>query len=256
MMAQDRMHGHFVWYDLMTTDPRSAKAFYRHSVGWSTKGRTDGDYTMWTAGNEPIGGVVRLDDEAAKNIPPHWLAYTTVPSTDAAATKAASLGGQILHGPVDTPDVGRFAVLADPQGAVFAIFTPVNGAPGPEGRPRHGHFSWHELATTDYESATSFYAELFGWDVVEDFDMGEVGIYRMFGHGKTAYGAMYNKPNLGPMPPHWLYYVMVNDIDAAVENVESKGGTVLNGPMKVPGGGRVAQCVDPQGATFALHTRN
>lgn len=254
-MADDKMRGHFVWHDLMTTDTGGAISFYRDVVGWGTKAWDGSEYTMWTAGKDAVGGVVRLDDEAAKNIPPHWLAYTSVPDTDAASTRTVELGGQVLHGPADIPTVGRFAVLADPQGAVFAVFTPDNGPPGPRGRLKSGHFSWHELATTDYEAAMSFYADLFGWNVTEDFDMGEVGIYRMFGHGRTTYGAMYNKSETVPGPPYWLYYVTVPDIDWAAETVVAKGGKVLNGPMAVPGGERVAQCTDPQGAAFALHTR-
>ncbi len=250
------MHGHFVWHDLMTTDTEGAIEFYRDVVGWDTQMWDDSEYVMWTARREALGGVVRLDDEAARHIPPHWLAYTTVPDSDEAAERTTELGGQILHGPAEIPAVGRFAILADPQDAVFSVFTPENGAPGPGGKPKTGHFSWHELATTDHEAAMAFYADLFGWKVIEDFDMGEVGIYRMFGHGRTTYGAMYEKSKSAPGPPYWLYYVMVRDIDRSVERVAAKGGNVLNGPMAVPGGGRVAQCTDPQGAAFALHTRS
>ncbi len=255
-MADDRTHGHFVWHDLMTTDTEGAIAFYHDVVGWGTQAWDDSDYTMWKAGNEALGGVVRLDDEAARNVPPHWLAYTTVPDTDAAAKKTVELGGQVLHGPADIPTVGRFAILADPQGAVFAVFTPSDGPPGPAGAPKNGHFSWHELATTDHEAAMSFYTDVFGWSAIEDFDMGEVGIYRMFGRDKTTLGGMYNKSTAAPGPPYWLYYVMVRDIDTAVKTVDAKGGKVLNGPMEVPGGDRVAQCTDPQGAAFALHTKS
>lgn len=249
------MRGHFVWHDLMTTDTDGAIAFYRGVVGWGTRAWDDSDYTMWTAGKNPVGGVVTLDEEAARNIPPHWLAYTTVPDTDAVGEKASELGGQILHGPADIPTVGRFAVMADPQGAVFAVFTPANDPPGPGGTPKSRQFSRHELATTDYEAAMSFYGELFGWEVIEDFDLGEVGIYRMFGRGNATYGAMYTKSTSVPGPPNWLHYVMVRDIDTAADAVSAKGGRVLNGPMAVPGGDRVAQCIDPQGAAFGLHAR-
>ncbi len=258
-MSNDRMRGHFVWYDLMTIDLDAAIKFYGSVFGWSAKTLDDGDhpYIMWMTGDDAIGGLVRLDDEAAKAVPPHWLAYTTVPDTDAAAEKADHLGGQVLHGPVNIPDVGRFAVLADPQDAVFSIFTPSDGPPGPSGKPQHGHFSWHELATTDYEAATAFYAELFGWEVTEDFDMGEDGIYRMYGHGDTAYGGIYNKSaERGPGAPLWLHYIRVNDINEAAKRVEKGGGKVLSGPMEVPGGDYVAQCLDPQRAAFALHSES
>ncbi len=258
-MANDRTRGHFVWYDLMTTDPAGAVDFYGKVVGWGRKTWDEGEdaYIMWTAGEDLIGGLVRLDDETAKTVPPHWLAYTTVPDTDAAVEKAKELGGQVLHGPVDVPTVGRFAILADPHGAVFSVFTPAGTPPGPSGKLRPGHFSWHELATTDYNSAMDFYASLFAWEVTEDVDMGEMGTYRMYGHGEATYGGMYNKVQDDmPGPPFWLHYVLVDDVHTAVEGVRAHGGRVLAGPMEVPGGDHVAPCMDPQGALFALHAKH
>jgi hypothetical protein len=66
-------------------------------------------------------------------------------------------------------------------------------------------------------------------------------------------GGMFNKTPEMPAPPHWLYYVRVDDVDRVAGEVPKAGGTVLNGPMDVPGGDRIAQCMDPQGAAFAIH---
>jgi predicted enzyme related to lactoylglutathione lyase len=84
-------------------------------------------------------------------------------------------------------------------------------------------------------------------------DMGGGMTYRTFGQGEKMYGGIYNKPLEMPAPPHWLYYINVDDIEAALDRVKEHGGQVLNGPMEVPGGSRIAQCLDPQGAAFALH---
>jgi predicted enzyme related to lactoylglutathione lyase len=253
----DVPHGRFVWYDLMTTDPQSATSFYTQLIGWGTAPWEGGPepYTMWTNRETPIGGVMDLPEDAkSAGAPPHWLAYIGVPDTEATATKAKELGGQVLHGPVSIATVGSFAVLADPQGAVFAVFTPEEDVPGKEGPPQEGEFSWHELATTDHEAAFDFYSQLFGWEKTEASDMGEMGIYQMYGVSGVQLGGMFNKPAEMPGPPFWLFYTMVADVHAAVEKVKELGGQVLNGPMEVPGGDWIAQCLDPQGAAFAIHS--
>jgi predicted enzyme related to lactoylglutathione lyase len=184
----------------------------------------------------------------------HWLAYVDVADTEVTATKAKELGGQVLHGPISIPTVGSFAVLADPQGAVFAVFTSKEDMPGKEGSPQEGEFSWHELATTDHEAAFDFYSKLFGWEKTEASDMGEMGSYQMYGVSGTQLGGMFNKPAEMPGPPFWLFYTTVADVHAAAEKVKQLGGQVLNGPMEVPGGDWIAQCTDPQGAAFAIHS--
>jgi len=249
----------FVWYELMTTDPSTAEVFYRGVVGWGTQpftGHEHMDYTMWTVGEEPIGGLMELPEEARRGgAPPHWLGYVGVADVDAAAEKAGQLGGCVLVAPQDIPGAGRFAVVADPQGATFALYQ--TAAPGEEtGEPPGGpgRFSWHELATTDHEAAFEFYRGLFGWTVHQDMDMGEHGIYRIYGpEGAPPLGGMFTKPAAMPGPPVWVYYATVDDLDAAVERVRQAGGQVVLEPMEVPGGDRIAQCLDPQGAFFALH---
>jgi predicted enzyme related to lactoylglutathione lyase len=212
---------------------------------------------MWTAGEQPIGGRARLPEEAkAKGAPPHWLAYVTVADVGAVVERAKQLGGSVLMGPDTMEGIGTFAVLQDPQGAVFAPYAPADGPEGEVPAPEPGRISWHELATTDHEGAFQFYREVFGWEKTESMDMGEMGIYQMFGPEVDvgfSYGGIYKKPPEMPDPPHWLYYIMVPDIDQAVEKVKELGGQVLNGPMEVPGGDQIAQCMDPQGGAFALH---
>jgi len=156
---------------------------------------------------------------------------------------------------MDIPEVGRFAVISDPQGAAIAIFTPKGDAPGHDGMPNVGEFSWHELTTTDHERAYAFYQKLFGWDQTDAVDMGDAGVYQMYGRGGVPLGGMWTKPADLPMPPNWLYYIRVPNADEAAERVKALGGQVLNGPMDVPGGDRIAQCMDPQGAAFAVHSR-
>ena len=248
-------HGRFVWYDLMTTDLQAAEHFYTKVCGWTTSlWENSGEpYTMWRAGDTEIGGLMDLPQEVRDmGGPPNWIAYVAVSDVDSSARQAAELGGNILHPPTDIPNVGRFAVVQDPQGAVLSVFTPLNPLPE-EVAPGVGHVSWHELATSDLEAASGFYGAMFGWDTIENHDMGPMGIYRIYGRGEIPLGGMFLKPSEIPGPPMWTYYISVHDLDGALETVRALGGSVLHGPTEVPGGDLIAYCSDPQGAMFALH---
>jgi predicted enzyme related to lactoylglutathione lyase len=246
--------GRFVWLDLMTNDVEAAKAFYTHVIGWTTTAWNH--YTMWAVGERTVGGVMDMP-ENAKGMPPHWLGYASVDDVDAACARAKELGGAVHVPGTDIPEVGRFAVLADPQGAAFAVFAP-NGEMPVLGGDTAGGLAWSELNAKDYESAWDFYSALLGWKHTSDFDMGSnMGRYFMFASadgGAQAMGGMSNAATMMNAPPHWLFYINVEDIDAAVQRVRAKGGKVLNGPMEVPDASRsrIAQCMDPSGAAFAL----
>ncbi len=156
--------------------------------------------------------------------------------------------------PTDIPEIGRFSIFADPQGAVIAAYTAVGDVAGHDGPSEIGEFSWHELYTTDYEAAFGFYEQLFGWEKMEAMDMGPAGIYQIYGRNGLPLGGMMNKTEEMPGPPAWLYYVRVPDASEAAKNIEALGGTLLNGPIEVPGGDMIAQFMDPAGAAFAVHS--
>ena len=263
-MATTTLHGTFVWYELMTTDPPAAESFYSDVVGWGTTPFEGAQipYTMWLKDETPIGGLVRIPEgEQANGVTPNWMAHVAVDDVDATAARAKELGGEVLMGPEDIPNIGRYAVLRDPQGAVISTFRGTEEMSGtPEQEP--GDVSWHELATTDHESAFRFYSELFGWEKQEAMDMGEAGVYQMYGLDGHMLGGMYNKSaNLPdadrnkpqPGPPAWLYYIRVADLDDSVRKVRERGGEIVVEPMEVPGGSRIAVGIDPQGAAFGLH---
>lgn len=250
--------GLFLWYELMTSDKKAAMDFYTNVIGWKTQdfdwdGEAEQPYSMWLAGETAVGGIMQIEPSIMGDMPPHWRTFISVPNVDGAVKKAKDLGGSVIVEPFDVPKVGRMAFLADPQGAMFAVYKPSEEPANRPWPPPKLTFSWHELATTDYESAFSFYRKLFGWDNISDFDMGDDWIYLMYGHGDHMYGGIYDKPAEQPGPPAWLFYVRVDDIDGTVERVKNSGGQLLNGPMEVPGGDLIAQCMDPQGAAFALH---
>jgi len=251
------MHGQFVWYELMTPDAAGAKKFYPMVTGWSTEAWKGGasDYTMWTSGGIPLGGIVQFrPDQLEQGMRPSWMPYIEANDVDATARQAAAIGGRVLFGPQDIPGTGRFAVLGDPQGAVFAIYKSLSPSEAFDGEPIVGHFSWHELLTTDADAAFEFYRRLFGWEKTGDFDMGPAGMYQMYGRSGRRYGGIFNRSEeMGNVAPYWTCYVNVRDVDAAVAAVKKAGGTVMYGPIEVPGGDWVAGVLDPQRAAFALH---
>jgi uncharacterized protein len=249
----DAKSGRFVWYDLLTNDPNAAVAFYTHVVGWSSQPFEGSDYKMFAASQGPLGGTMMMPDQAKKmGATPHWMANVQVDSVDATADKAKELGGRILMPPSDIPTVGRFAVIADPQGASIQLFKS-NMVMSLHDVQKPGEVVWHELVTTDHESAYVFYSKLLGWKRIRDFDMGAMGKYVIYGQDGVELGGMFTKPKDMPMPPAWTYYIQVADLNQAIERAKSKGANLVNGPMEVPGGAHVARLIDPQGAPFALH---
>jgi len=248
-MSTADVRGRFIWHELLTTDTAGAAAFYPRVVPWRTQPSSMPGYTLWMAGQTQIGGLTALPQEAG-GPPPHWLIYVGTPSVDASCLQAQSLGARVLKAPADIPNVGRFAVLSDPQGATFALFTPGGGPPpGPE--PLQGGFSWHELATTDVAGAARFYGELFGWRKGRAHDMGAMGTYQIFEHAGNQAGGMCNVQ--GPsIPPSWLSYVHVADSNRAVTAAKATGGRLMHGPIEVPGGSWIALMMDPQGGAFAV----
>lgn len=250
------MHrGAFVWYELMTEDPVAASAFYRALFGWESHGSgiPGEDYTIMTKNGIGAAGVMGIPDEArAKGARPCWLGYVSVGDADSAAAGVVAAGGSILRAPADIPGVGRFAVAADPGGAVFVVFAASMAPPDPvAAAARPGHAGWHELRAADGEAAFTFYAGQYGWTRAEAIDMGPMGIYQLFARDGIAMGGMMTKPPGMPMA-HWLFYFNTETIDAAGARVAASGGQVIHGPMQVPGGQWVLHALDPQGALFGL----
>jgi uncharacterized protein len=248
--------GNFVWYELMTTDMKAAAAFYSAVVGWTTQDSSMSgiEYSLFMSGESMVAGLMNQPEESKKmGSPPAWMGYVSVEDVDAASNKAKKLGATIHVEPREIPNMGRFSILADPQNAAFAIFQSVPPRdpppPPPQGTP--GQVGWHELYADDWQKAFDFYSAMFGWQKDQAMDMGEMGTYQLFRLDEVQIGGMFNKPANIPVT-FWLYYFNVDSIDAAMERVKTAGGKVLYGPMEVPGGAFIIQCMDPQGAMFAL----
>ncbi len=247
--------GKFIWYELMTSDTGAAETFYTRVIGWQAKdaGMPGQHYTLFLAGPSMVAGLMAVPEQArAMGVGPCWMGYIAVADVDATAERVRAAGGVVHRAPDTIPGVGRFAVVADPQGAGFMLFRGEGEPPPPPPAPgTPGHVGWHELLANDREAAFAFYSSLFGWTKVDAVDLGPAGIYQTFAAGGPAIGGMYQRS--GEMPgPLWRYYFNVPAIDAATARVAESGGSVLTGPHQVPGGSWIANCVDPQGAAFAM----
>jgi hypothetical protein len=256
-------HGDFIWYELITPDPDGAGAFYAPLLGWTIRdaGMPDTDYRIAATAEADVAGLMTMPDGAPMA---GWLGYIGVDDVDAMATSITQGGGAVHMPPQDIPGVGRFAFVADPQGAMFYI---MRGSSDGESlafsydKPRPGHCAWNELSTTDPDVAKQFYGTRFGWVKDGEMEMGPLGTYEFLRHaGRAPDGSPMGQGMLGAVMPKmpempmsaWTHYFRVPDIDAAVAHIAANGGTVTVPPMEIPGGDFSMNAIDPQGAAFAL----
>lgn len=242
-------HGEFIWYELLTPDPEAAAAFYAAATGWRMRPApgTGRDYRILGTGAADVAGLLPMPGQPAR-----WLGTVGVADVDRAAAGILAAGGRERMPPTDIPGVGRFALLADPQGVEFYIMRGASEAASQAFDPaRPGHCQWNELTTPDQAAALAFYPGQFGWEQGDALPMGPLGDYRFLNHGGRMIGAMMNRMPEGP-PPAWNFYFGVADIDAAAAAVTGHGGVIRHGPMEVPGGLFSLFAADPQGAGFGL----
>jgi len=256
-VATATLLGRPLWYELMTTDMKAAEGFYTTVVGWKTEpfaGAAQPYTTFNRSGDVAIGGMMTKPPEV--KAPPFWAMYVGVPQLEETVAKITRLGGRTHTEVITVPDIGRMQLMMDPQGAAFYIIEPARSEQRLEGAPEVGDASWHELMTTDMAAAMKFYEDVFGWQPTESMDMGPMGKYQMFNRPHGMIGGMMNRPpEMANVPPNWLIYFRVPDVDIAAERIKANGGQILSGPMDVPGGDRVLAATDPQGAAFGLHSR-
>jgi predicted enzyme related to lactoylglutathione lyase len=245
----------FCWFELLTNNVEAAQEFYGKVIGWtaSAPGSAPHHYRMFLADGAPVAGLMTLPDEAkAQGARPLWMGYISTPDVDAEVTAVAAAGGTVHREPETIAQMVRFAVVADPQGATYSLWTDLSGATPAETPPMTpGRVGWCELMTENVDQAFDFYAARYGWTRDRDLDMGPMGVYRLFAAGAMPVGGMMKRPEQVPQA-YWGFYFVVEALDAAIERVEAAGGAKLMGPQDVPGGAWIAQFLDPEGVYFAL----
>ena len=240
--------GTFSWTDLGTTDADAAKSFYASLFGWEYDDMPAGEgmtYSMARLGDHTVAAMYGMQQQG---MPPYWLAYVTVESADDAAGRAKDLGANVIQEPLDVFDAGRMAVLADPAGAVFAVWEPRENI-GATLVNDVGSMCLNQLNTTDPDGAKEFYSGLFGWRI-EAIDSPGAPYFSIH-NGDAMNGGMMPMPEGQGAPPHWLVYFTSPDLDAHAAQIRELGGTIVLEPMPIPSG-RILVAQDPQGAFFAL----
>jgi predicted enzyme related to lactoylglutathione lyase len=244
--------GRFTWHELMMKDAKASVRFYQELFGWKVSEMPmggHGTYYMFAQGESPVCGGMVLEQ---KGIPSHWLTYVGVEDADATAAKIKSNGGQILVPPTEVPNMVRFIVATDPQGAAFGAvkdLSPRAGMPAQEGPPAPGTFCWDELHTKDQDAAAKFYSTVFGWTGKTGKD-DPMKYWHWMNQSKDIGGMMtLQMPNV---PPHWLGYIATANVDASTAKAKELGGKELVPAMEVEKVGRFSVIADPEGAAFAL----
>ncbi|HSY51788.1 MAG TPA: VOC family protein [Thermoanaerobaculia bacterium] len=233
--------GMFCWIELATNDAAAAKTFYTSLFGWTANDMPmpEGVYTMWQKNSHDLGAMYQ-----SKDIPPNWASYISVENVDESAKKAQSLGANVVAPPFDVMDVGRMAVVADPQGATFCLWQAKKHI-GATIRDEANTLCWNELMTSDIAAARDFYKGLFGWNLELSPQYTEVHV------GPVPVGGMMQiTPDMMGTPPNWAPYFSVDDCDAAVAKAKSLGAQIYVPPTDIPNVGRFAVIADPQGAMF------
>jgi predicted enzyme related to lactoylglutathione lyase len=249
-------HGVPIWYELLSKDPLQARRFYAEVVGWQIDEAppvgSAMDYRMIRAEDGFVGGVYGLTDAMCQQgAAPCWMMYIGVSDVDACVASITAAGGTVLLPAFDIPDIGRIAMLADPQGAAFYVMRGESDTMSTACDPdRAGHGAWHELHATDGLAATRFYTEQFGWTPSHAMDMGPMGVYQLFSAAGRDLGGIMTDSRF-PRPA-WQVYFRVDGIERAAARIKASGGQVIHGPMEVPGGGWVVNGIDTEGALFAL----
>jgi uncharacterized protein len=244
--------GTFCWSDLTTTDQPAAKEFYGGLFGWEAQDIPVGEgasYSMMRLDGKDVAAIApQPPQQRDAGAPPVWNSYVSVESADAAVERAKELGGT-AHAPAfDVMDAGRMGVIQDPQGAYFMVWQP-RAHFGAKLVNAPGALVWNELASPDLDASSAFYSGLFGWEIAP-FE-GSPTPYLSIKNAGANNGGM---RELGPpgVPPHWLVYFGVQDIDAGLAKVQELGGEKVAGPIDIQMA-KIAVVKDPQGAMFALY---
>ena len=252
-------HGDFIWYELLTSDAEATQEFYGPLLGWRFADKRPvyhRDYRIIHTDDGIAGGIMTISEAMKQGGGrPVWLGYIAVDDVDRSVESIVKAGGSLHMPPTDVADVGRLAMLTDPQGAPFYVMRgssdQVSSAFAYD-KPRAGHCAWNELVTSDRSAAMDFYTTQFGWRKDGELDMGPMGAYEFVRRADVAgmFGAVMTKPQEIPRSI-WTYYFRVTDIDETVTRIKADGGKIVNGPQEIPGGEFVVNAVDPQGAQFA-----
>jgi predicted enzyme related to lactoylglutathione lyase len=248
--SQEHHPGKVIFVELITPDIAQAEKFYGGLFGWTFQDQQGFRFPYAEAfdNGQPVGGLVQRPAPSDEHRQSAWLNFVSAPDVDAAVKAATAAGARVLEPPHDLPARGREAVLADPQGAVFAVLSSTSGDPADVLVPTGG-WIWSSVAATDSAADADFYKTVFGYEV-DPLESAQHVLLASDGYARASVNVL--PPNHPNAHPHWLNYVRVNAVGAAVEQAKLLGGRVLAGPWTDRHGGHLAVIADPEGAPLGL----
>lgn len=241
------------WFSLMTSDVSACNDFYAALLGWKLTEHDIpgmGKAMVYGAADKDFGGPVEMD--SSHGVPNHWISYFAVGDVDAKCQQLPQLGGKVCYEPFDMPGFGRSAVVEDPDGNVFHLWTPkdadtdISVMGDTSGQP-----CWLELMVSDLDKAQAFYGGLLDWDFTQH-DVADMPYIMCSNQQGMIGGMMVKPPEMDMLPPSWLTYFSVPSLEDSMEQASALGGTKLFGPVEVPETGQMALYQDPSNAVFYL----
>lgn len=239
------------WIDLTTSDVDRAMQFYGSVFGWTyeTAGEEYGGYVSAFLDGRIVAGLMRNDPQW--NAPDAWTTYLHTSDADATVAAATAAGGANCGGVMDIPEKGRMAMMTDPAGAFFGLWQPA-GHQGYAVFNEAGAPLYHQLTTSDYAGALSFYRTVFGWTTQTVADTDEFRYSTAVFDGEELLGVMDGSVFLPEgVPSTWTAFLGADDVDKTVELIVEHGGSVVRAAEDTPYG-RLAAVTDPTGAGFNL----
>jgi len=242
--------GKFVWRDLVTENPDAVKPFYAALFGWEfEEGRALGaPYTLIKSDGQYIAGISKTRRQQPGQPVSQWLSFMSVADVDRAVEQTRAAGGSVVAGPLDLPNIGRGAVVLDPDGAPLGLLRSRIGDPADTAAPALNRFLWTEHLSRDPQASADFYASLAGFEVRKVEFGGRP--YWVLVQGRER-AALLRNP-IAVDHPIWLAYVRVADPAASAARAAQLGGRVLLAPRADLRNGTLALIADPTGAVMAL----
>jgi predicted enzyme related to lactoylglutathione lyase len=246
--------GKVVWADLVTPDVSAAEKFYAGLFGWSFRDvrAGAGTYVLASVNGRPIAGLIeKAMPSVGEKHQAAWLTFIAVRDVDAIKRNAVANKAKVLRDSVSYPQRGRQAVLADPEGAVFAILASSSGDP-PDYLASPGEWIWSSLHAKDPGTEAAFYQTLFAYDVFDS--PSEDGLEHVILSSDDYARASANSLPDGTAKrhAHWLNFIRVDSAADIAAKVPTLGGKVLVEPHADKNGGMVAVIADPAGAPVGV----
>lgn len=254
MSTRENYHaGEFNFVDLMSHGLDGAKAFYGDLFGWTAEDQDTGEappYVLFHQADRAVAGLGEASaDMKAHGVPPVWNTYVAVDDVAATVARVAELGGTVVMPAMPVAHAGHMAICLDGEGAAFSLWQAGEHI-GAEIVNEPGAWCWNELYTHDFRKAEAFYGALFGWTFSEA--TGVTSDYHVIlRQGREIGGLFLMRPDMAQMPPAWMPYFAVADLDASLAKVWALKGAAHTEAMTVPAG-RFVVVNDAQGAVFTL----